>query len=125
MTEETPAFEVAVEDDSDNNNKSFEEGRDATAIAPPVTAATTTSAPLNSIPQEEDVVDSALLSALRDPRERLALLKLEQVLIDFQEKQPNDPYIDVGGPYNTLVVSPSLGSIGDASFWEVEVAILL
>jgi hypothetical protein len=61
---------------------------------------------------DEDVVDSALLSALRDPRERLALLKLEQVLVDFLEKQPQDQYIDVGGPYNSMVVSPSLGYIG-------------
>mmetsp|Transcript_39992 Transcript_39992/g.96545 ORF Transcript_39992/g.96545 Transcript_39992/m.96545 type:complete len:744 (-) Transcript_39992:75-2306(-) len=57
----------------------------------------------------DDKVDSALLSALRDPKERLGLLKLEQVVMDFLEKQPQDPYIDIGGPYNSTVVSPSLG----------------
>lgn len=113
-TEETQAAEVA-EEDSDSNNKSSEDGREARGVAPPAPPATIP-ATLIGAPQEEDVVDSALLSALRDPRERLALLKLEQVLIDFLEKQPDDPYLDVGGPYNTLVVSPSLGSIGDASF---------
>jgi hypothetical protein len=59
-----------------------------------------------------DVVDSALLAALRDPRERLGLLKLEQNLIDFLEKQPQDQYVDIGGPYNSTVISPTLGYIG-------------
>jgi len=59
-----------------------------------------------------DVIDSALLAALRDPRERLGLLKLEQILIDFLEKHPQDSYIDIGGPYNSTVISPTLGYIG-------------
>ena len=59
-----------------------------------------------------DVIDSALLAALRDPRERLGLLKLEQILIDFLEKQPQDLYVDIGGPYNSTVISPTLGYIG-------------
>jgi hypothetical protein len=52
-------------------------------------------------------VDSALLSALRDSRERLGLLKLEQVLIDFC----NDPQMlqmDIGGPMNGSVVRSNL-----------------
>ncbi|KAG7368367.1 SUZ domain RNA-binding domain protein [Nitzschia inconspicua] len=90
----------------------------AVAAATTNTVSNTSTAPnsSNESSGEEDVVDSALLSALRDPRERLALLKLEQVLIDFLEKQSDDPFIDVGGPYNSLVFSPSLGPIGDPSF---------
>eukprot|EP00531_Pseudo-nitzschia_arenysensis_P017853 CAMPEP_0116128080 /NCGR_PEP_ID=MMETSP0329-20121206/7172_1 /TAXON_ID=697910 /ORGANISM="Pseudo-nitzschia arenysensis, Strain B593" /LENGTH=604 /DNA_ID=CAMNT_0003622201 /DNA_START=156 /DNA_END=1970 /DNA_ORIENTATION=+ len=63
-------------------------------------------------PPAVDTIDSALLAALRDSRERLGLLKLEQILIDFLEKQPQDSYVDIGGPYNSTVVSPTLGYIG-------------
>mmetsp|Transcript_23629 Transcript_23629/g.55984 ORF Transcript_23629/g.55984 Transcript_23629/m.55984 type:complete len:628 (+) Transcript_23629:224-2107(+) len=66
----------------------------------------------SSLPEAVDVIDSALLAALRDPRERLGLLKLEQNLIDFLEKQPQDSYVDIGGPYNSTVISPTLGYIG-------------
>ena len=66
----------------------------------------------SSSSESVDVIDSALLAALRDPRERLGLLKLEQSLIDFLDKQPQDNYIDIGGPYNSTVVSPTLGYIG-------------
>ena len=63
----------------------------------------------NKIPDSRvDSIDSALLAALRDPRERLGLLKLEQCLVDFCTKQPLDAFIDVGGPYNSIVISPSL-----------------
>lgn len=47
-------------------------------------------------------VDSALVSGLKDSRERLGLLKLEQVFIDFC----NDPELnsmDIGGPMNSVV----------------------
>jgi hypothetical protein len=67
--------------------------------------------PSSSAPSME-VIDSALLAALRDPRERLGLLKLEQNLIDFLEKQPQDSHMDIGGPYNSTVISPTLGYIG-------------
>jgi SUZ domain len=109
FTPEGPADEI--KDGNNNTSNSLEQDTAGTT-----SAAATPTIPVTEIPLEEDVVDSALLSALRDPRERLALLKLEQVLIDFLEKQPNDPFIDVGGPYNTLVFSPSLGPIGDATF---------
>lgn len=56
-------------------------------------------------------IDSALLAALRDPRERIGLLRLEQTLIDFVVKQPQDLHMDVGGPYNSIVKSPTLGLI--------------
>lgn len=59
----------------------------------------------------DSVIDSALLAALRDPRERIGLLRLEQSLIDFVEKQPQDPHLEVGGPYNSIVVSPTLGLV--------------
>ncbi len=78
----------------------------STKSAPPVKTNDTAS------PLAVDTIDSALLAALRDPRERLGLLKLEQILIDFLEKQPQDSYLDIGGPYNSTVVSPTLGYIG-------------
>ncbi|KAL7462420.1 hypothetical protein ACHAXS_002812 [Conticribra weissflogii] len=52
-------------------------------------------------PLEE--VDSALLSALCDSRERKALLRLERVLVDFM-KEKSLGRIEVGGPYNSIVV---------------------
>jgi hypothetical protein len=53
--------------------------------------------------EDDNVVDSALLSALHDPRERFALLKLEHVLIDFMNDQ-SCAYIDVGGSFNSVVI---------------------
>ena len=64
--------------------------------------------------QREDApIDSALLSALRDSRERLGLLKLEKALIDFMNT--SDGYIEVGGPYNSVVISPTKGMVAGAS----------
>lgn len=58
-------------------------------------------------PQEEqEVIDSALLSALQDPKERIGLLRLEQVLLEFMNSPAK--YIDVGGPSNSCVLYPSL-----------------
>lgn len=54
------------------------------------------------------VIDSALLAALRDQRERVALLRLEQVMIDFMNAP--EGYLEVGGPYNSVVVSPNTSS---------------
>jgi len=51
------------------------------------------------------LVDSALLAAMRDSRERVALLRLEQVMIDFMNI--SDGYLEVGGPFNSVVLSPS------------------
>ncbi len=56
----------------------------------------------------DDDVDSALLAALRDPRERVSLLRTEQALIDFMN-QP-DGYMEIGGPYNSIILSPT-GSV--------------
>lgn len=47
-------------------------------------------------------VDSALLSAMRDTRERFALLKCEQSMIDFIKSNAQE--IDVGGAYNSVIV---------------------
>lgn len=52
-------------------------------------------------PLEE--VDSALLTALCDAKERKALVRLESILVDFM-KDPSLPSIDVGGAFNSIVV---------------------
>lgn len=51
----------------------------------------------------DNEVDSALLSALRDKRERMALLRLEKNLIDFMNDK-NCGYMDVGGSGNSVVI---------------------
>jgi hypothetical protein len=51
-------------------------------------------------------IDSALLCAMRDARERHGLLRLEQVMIDFI-KEETSGYIEVGGANNSVVYSPS------------------
>ena len=52
-------------------------------------------------PLEE--VDSALLTALCDSKERKALIRLESVLVDFM-KDASLASIDVGGAFNSIVV---------------------
>jgi len=49
-------------------------------------------------------IDSALLAAVRDPRERVALLRLEQVMVDFCKSDAG--WLEVGGPYNSVICSP-------------------
>ena len=53
-------------------------------------------------PMEE--VDSALLSALCDARERKALLRLEQVMVDFL-KDKSSVSIEVGGAFNAIALN--------------------
>ena len=80
------------------------------------TAAPSSMAPspkIDAYSEIPDSIDSALLAALREPRERLGLLKLEQVFRDFLESQ--DQYWDVGGPYNSRVVSPSIGLLSNTA----------
>ncbi|KAL3925485.1 MAG: hypothetical protein SGILL_000377 [Bacillariaceae sp.] len=91
-----------------------DEASGGSTVPPPSTtispSSTNTSPPASPV---DDIVDSALLAALRDARERIALLKLEQVLIEYLERhQPQERYIDVGGPYNSMVVSPTQGQLG-------------
>jgi hypothetical protein len=52
-----------------------------------------------------DEVDSALLCAMKDQRERVALLRLEQTMLDFMKEEVR--YIEVGGPNNSVVISPN------------------
>mmetsp|Transcript_14542 Transcript_14542/g.20547 ORF Transcript_14542/g.20547 Transcript_14542/m.20547 type:complete len:360 (+) Transcript_14542:161-1240(+) len=59
-------------------------------------------------------IDSALQSALRDSRERVALLKLEKTLIDFINSDTK--WIEVGGPFNSVIHVPShTGAYGGES----------
>lgn len=57
-------------------------------------------------PLEE--VDSALLSALCDPRERKALFRLEQVMIDFM-RDKSSWSMEVGGALNAIVLHQNSG----------------
>lgn len=50
-------------------------------------------------------VDSALKAAMRDTRERVALLRLEGALIDFCKSDAG--WMEVGGPGNSVLVGPS------------------
>eukprot|EP00578_Thalassiosira_sp_NH16_P026604 CAMPEP_0181089466 /NCGR_PEP_ID=MMETSP1071-20121207/7320_1 /TAXON_ID=35127 /ORGANISM="Thalassiosira sp., Strain NH16" /LENGTH=825 /DNA_ID=CAMNT_0023171421 /DNA_START=8 /DNA_END=2485 /DNA_ORIENTATION=+ len=66
-------------------------------------------------PLEE--VDSALLSAMCDPRERKALFRLEQVMVDFA-RDASRTYVEVGGAFNSIVLgglNPAMGGVGGAS----------
>lgn len=67
------------------------------------TTTTTAREPFSSI-------DSALQSGMRDPRERVALLRLEQALLDFMTGDPCIGWIEVGGPSNSLVLFPNKNS---------------
>jgi len=57
-------------------------------------------------PLEE--VDSALLSALCDARERKALFRLEQVIVDFM-KDKSSASMEVGGAFNSIVLNQASG----------------
>lgn len=58
-----------------------------------------------------DPIDSALLAALRDARERLGLLRLEQVFLQFLKSE--DPFWEVGGAGNAQVRNGKGVSIGN------------
>jgi hypothetical protein len=51
------------------------------------------------------VVDSALLAAFREPRERIALLRLESLLVDFCRCETAG-WLEVSGPYNSTWIGP-------------------
>ena len=55
---------------------------------------------------DADQVDSALIAALKEPRERIALLQLETVLTTFME-QDSAGWMEVAGPYNSVLFSPT------------------
>lgn len=96
--------------DSCTNHLEKEEKNDDTRVTMNATVANNTDASAAEIstaaadewnPLEE--VDSALLTALCDAKERKALVRLESVLVDFM-KDPSLPSIDVGGAFNSIVV---------------------
>ena len=75
----------------------------------PCQPSTSTSSPWSDNGQA--MIDAALQDALREPRERMALLRLEAVLIDFVRSRRNDDdassggrWLEVGGPYNSVVI---------------------
>ena len=47
-------------------------------------------------------IDSALVSALRDPRERLPLFRLEKALVEWMQEGDVE-WIEVGGPFNSRI----------------------
>jgi len=61
--------------------------------------------------QPADDIDSALKAALREPRERLALLKVETAMMDFCNN-PQDGWLEVGGPYNSISIGSSASGQG-------------
>jgi len=69
----------------------------------------TTNSHTNITEEENDKeIDSALISALRDKRERMALLRLEQNLIDFMNEK-NCGFMEVGGPFNNIIIKGASG----------------
>ena len=80
-------------------------------ISPKNEAVKKTDSPEVKIWNPLEEVDSALLSALCDSREKKGLLRLERVLVDFM-KERTLGYIEVGGPLNSIVVG---GQSGGAS----------
>ena len=58
----------------------------------------------NSVWNPIEEVDSALLSALCDARERKALLRLEQVMVDFI-KDKSSVSMEVGGAFNAIALN--------------------
>jgi hypothetical protein len=64
----------------------------------------TADTPNNSVWNPMEEVDSALLSALCDARERKALLRLEQVMVDFI-KDKSSVNMEVGGAFNAIALN--------------------
>jgi len=68
-------------------------------------------------------VDSALLSGLIDARERKALYRLEQSMIEFM-KDDASSYMEVGGAYNAIVVKQSSIPISEAGDRDGEIPLV-
>jgi len=64
---------------------------------------------LSRTQSQDAAIDSALLSALSDQRERVGLLRLEQTLIEFM-KDKSTGYIEVGGAFNSVVIGGKNGN---------------
>eukprot|EP00545_Synedropsis_sp_CCMP1620_P005274 CAMPEP_0119013550 /NCGR_PEP_ID=MMETSP1176-20130426/8509_1 /TAXON_ID=265551 /ORGANISM="Synedropsis recta cf, Strain CCMP1620" /LENGTH=444 /DNA_ID=CAMNT_0006966647 /DNA_START=64 /DNA_END=1394 /DNA_ORIENTATION=- len=85
----------------------FADTAEAGAAKPAAAACVKATTPTNK--GSNSTVDSALLSAMRDPRERVALLKCEQAMMDFC-KQSDVSEIDVGGSYNSIIIGLNTNS---------------
>jgi len=77
------------------------------------------SPPQASTEANDKQVDSALLSALRDKRERIALLRVEKNLIDFMNDKTCG-YMEVGGQGNSIVIRGASGGGCGSSDGDVE-----
>ena len=73
-----------------------------TANTNPNNSASTSDA-MNMTMNNDKQVDSALVSALRDKRERMALLRLEKNLVEFMNDK-NCGFMEVGGAGNSTVI---------------------
>ncbi|KAL3803649.1 hypothetical protein HJC23_003703 [Cyclotella cryptica] len=89
---------------SERNQSSTDENQRETPLSQNEQAAI--AAALSWNPLEE--VDSALLSALCDARERKGLLRLERVLVEFM-RDPGAAHVEVGGAYNSIVLGSGEG----------------
>jgi len=96
-----PNWDIA----KDTNITTATPGENLNVIAP-VASVTITNEIDNGLKKNIGPVDSALLSAMKDPRERLALLKLEKILVEFMNDNTIS-FMEVGGPYNTIIVRGS------------------
>lgn len=68
----------------------------------PIAAAVVSESKPRSDDGEVPGIDSALMSALRDPRERLPLFRLEKALVEWMQ-QGDGEWIEVGGPFNSRI----------------------
>ena len=81
-----------------------------TANTNPNNSASTSDA-MNMTINNDKQVDSALVSALRDKRERMALLRLEKNLVEFMNDK-NCGFMEVGGAGNSTVIRGASGGGG-------------
>jgi hypothetical protein len=82
----------------------------ATLLASSETLSNMSNSPVSAVaeskvhPAQGDIagIDSALMSALRDPRERLPLFRLEKALVEWMQERDGE-WIEVGGPFNSRI----------------------
>eukprot|EP00579_Thalassiosira_antarctica_P004792 CAMPEP_0201884738 /NCGR_PEP_ID=MMETSP0902-20130614/17527_1 /ASSEMBLY_ACC=CAM_ASM_000551 /TAXON_ID=420261 /ORGANISM="Thalassiosira antarctica, Strain CCMP982" /LENGTH=726 /DNA_ID=CAMNT_0048413745 /DNA_START=175 /DNA_END=2355 /DNA_ORIENTATION=- len=93
----------------ENATPTNDASKSESASSPSRVAAATTDAGIKTAWDPLEEVDSALLSALCDARERKALFRLEQVMIDFM-KNKSFVSMEVGGAFNSIVLNQNTGS---------------
>ncbi|KAL7497014.1 hypothetical protein ACHAWT_005135 [Skeletonema menzelii] len=98
-TNQSCANNLEKEEKKDNPSSVTMNAASATKSAAEISTAVALADEWN--PLEE--VDSALLTALCDAKERKALVRLESILVDFM-KDTSLTSIDVGGAFNSIVV---------------------